>query len=182
MATPLGKSITRNQMMGMEQTGQILLPTTEIGGSVSIINTISNDTPNWTDSTIQPTIVHLKQATGTGHSNRNHFPIRILNSGIDVTRSRQNIYNRTGMKPKESITTTMPEYNRANNCNILNSVRKTSYLSCMGLPWHGKMKSEGKDLVDNHRNNKHFRNSKQKWAQKLYKLESHRLNSKLESK
>ena len=99
MATPLGKSITRNRITGTEQPAKILLPTTEIGGSVIIANTLSTDTENFTEPTIQPTIFHLKQATGLGHSDWNHFPIGILNSGIGVPISRHNIDNRTGLNP-----------------------------------------------------------------------------------
>ena len=52
ITTPLGKSITRNWVTGTEQPDQILLPTTEIGGSVSIVNTLRTDTENWKDPTI----------------------------------------------------------------------------------------------------------------------------------
>ena len=60
--------MTRNWMVGTEQLKQILLPTTEIGGSVIIANTLRTETENQTDPNIQPTIVHIKQATGEGHS------------------------------------------------------------------------------------------------------------------
>ena len=52
LATPPGKSITRNQITGMDQPAQILFPTTEIGGSVSITNTLRYDTANQADPTI----------------------------------------------------------------------------------------------------------------------------------
>ena len=119
MATPPGKSITRNRITGMEQPAQILFPTTEIGGSVSIANKISSETANRIDSTIQPTIINFKQETGTGHSECNHLSIRSLNGGIDVPRCGQNIDNRTGMNPQGPIVTTIPEYNGYNNCDIL---------------------------------------------------------------
>ena len=86
-------------MAGTEQPAQIVFPTTEIGGSVIIANTLRTDTENWMDLTIQPTIFHLNQATGPGHNERNHFPIGCLNSGIDVPRSGRNIDNPTGMNP-----------------------------------------------------------------------------------
>ena len=50
--------------------------TTPIGKSFRIY------TENRTDPTIQPTIDHLKQATRPGHSDRNQFSTRSLNSGI----------------------------------------------------------------------------------------------------
>ena len=52
LATPPGKSITRNQITVMDQPDQILFPTTEIGGSVSTTNTLWSDTANRTDPTI----------------------------------------------------------------------------------------------------------------------------------
>ena len=52
LATPPGKSITRNQITAMDQPDQILFPTTEIGGSVSTTNTLWSDTANRTDPTI----------------------------------------------------------------------------------------------------------------------------------
>ena len=97
MTTPRGESITRNGMTGTEQPDQFLLPNTEIGESVSIDNTLSTGTAYQTDPTIQLTIVHLNQATWPGHSDRNHFPIQSLNSGIDFPRSMCNIDHRTGM-------------------------------------------------------------------------------------
>ena len=129
-------------MTGTKERDQILLPNTEIGGSISIPNTLRTDTVNLLEPTIQPTIVLIKQATGPGHSDRNHFPIRILNSAIDVPRYRQNIYNRTGMKPKGPILTTIPEYNRANKFDIFDSVIRMLDLAYRGSPWHGTMKSE----------------------------------------
>ena len=57
--------------MGTEQPAKFFLPTTEIWGSISIANTLRIDTAHWTDPTIQPTIVHLKQATGPQHSDQN---------------------------------------------------------------------------------------------------------------
>ena len=87
MTTLFGKIITRDQMTGMEQLGQILLPTTEIGGSVSITNTFKTETTNQTNLDIQPTILHFKNLTELEHSELNHFPIRSLDSGIDVPRT-----------------------------------------------------------------------------------------------
>ena len=71
-------------MTGTEQLAQILLPTTGIGGSVIITNILKIDTANLKDTTIQLTIVNLKQSTIPRHSDRNHFPIYSLNSFIDV--------------------------------------------------------------------------------------------------
>ena len=58
-------------MTGTEQLAHILLLTTEIGGSVGMANILRTDTENRTDPTIQPTIFHLKQETGPGHSDSN---------------------------------------------------------------------------------------------------------------
>ena len=85
--------------MGTEQPAQIFLTTTEIGGYVSIANTLKYGTKNRTNPTIQPTIFHFKQSTKQGNSDWNHSPIGSLNSGIDVPRSGRNIDNRTGMNP-----------------------------------------------------------------------------------
>ena len=95
-------------MVGTEQLEEILLPTTEIGGSVSIANTLRTDTDNRTDPTIQPTIVHIDQATKRVQSDQNHFPIGILNSGIGVPIYGRNIDNHTGMNPQGPIITTIP--------------------------------------------------------------------------
>ena len=71
MTTPLGKSITRNMIMGTED--QVLLPT-EIEGSVKFLVGIANPfrthTANLTDLTIQPIIFHSNQVTGPVHSDR----------------------------------------------------------------------------------------------------------------
>ena len=66
---------------------------------VSIANTLRTDTSNLTDPTVQPTIAHLNQSIVPGHSDRNHFTIRSLNSIIDVPRYGRNIDNRTGVNP-----------------------------------------------------------------------------------
>ena len=92
MTNPLGEIITRNWMTGTEKPVQIFLDT-EIGESVSIANTLRNVTENPTNPNIQPTIFHIKQSSGMGHSDRKHLPICIFNSGIDVTRSGQSIDN-----------------------------------------------------------------------------------------
>ena len=85
-------------MKGKEKPDKILLPTTEIGKSVSITHTLRDDTENWTDPSIQKTIIHFKQVTGTGNSYWNHFTIWSLNGGIDVPIPECNIDNRTRME------------------------------------------------------------------------------------
>ena len=64
LITPLEKIITRNLMTG--KAAQVLSPT-EIGGSVQLLVGIENPfrthTENFTDLTIQPTIVNFNQAT-----------------------------------------------------------------------------------------------------------------------
>ena len=74
MTTPLGKSNPKNFMTGTEQPDQISFPT-EIGASVKllvdIVNPFRTHTANRNDSTIQPTIIHSKQATISVHINWN---------------------------------------------------------------------------------------------------------------
>ena len=137
----LVKSTTRNQMTVTEKTDQILFPTTEIGGYISITNALRTDKDNWRDPNIQPTTVHLNQEIGPGQSDPKKPPIGSLNSGIDVPRSGWNIYNRTGMKPQRPIMTTIPEYNRANSCNMSNSVSRALDLAYRVSLWHDTMKS-----------------------------------------
>ena len=127
----------------MDQQAQILFPTTEIGGSVSITNTLGSDTANRT------AIILFKQATVPGHSDRNHLPIGSFNGGIDVLRSRQNIDKCNGMNPQGPIVTTIPESNGYNNCNIFDLVRRTLDLSYSILAWNGTMTSEGENLAEN---------------------------------
>ena len=115
MTTPLGKSITRNQMKGMEQPDQILLPTTEIGGSRSIDNTLRTHTANHKYPTSQPDFVQLKKKTGPGHNYWNHVFIVSLNSGIDFPIYGRNIDNNTGINPQGPIVTTIPKSNRESN-------------------------------------------------------------------
>ena len=170
MATPLGKSITRTWMTGKEQQAQILFPTTEIGGSINIAIKLRADTANNMEPTIQPTIIHLKQANGTRHGERNHLPIGILNSGIDVPRSGRNIDNHIGMNPQGPIVTTIPESNRANNCDILNSVSKTSDITYTSSPCHDTIKYEDENLVENLRDNKNFKNAERKKSSKVEKV------------
>ena len=134
-------------MTGTEQTAKIYLPTTEIGGSVSIANTIRTDTENHKDPTIKPTITHLNQENRPGHSYWNHFPIRSLNIGIDVSRSGRSIDNHTEMNPKVPIVNSIPESNKYINFDIFDLVNKTSDLAYRGFPWHVKTKSKIKNLV-----------------------------------
>ena len=69
-------------MMGTKQPVNISMTITEIGGAVKhsmgIVNPFRADKENWTDPNIQPTIAHFKQETVPGHSDRNHFTLRIL--------------------------------------------------------------------------------------------------------
>ena len=129
MITPLGKGITRNRMTVIEQLAQILLTTTEIGGSISIVNALMTYIENRTDPDIKPTISHFKQETGPGYSEQNHSPIGSLHSGIGFPRYWRNIDNRTGMNPQGLIVTTIPESNGASKCDIFNLVSRTSDLA-----------------------------------------------------
>ena len=122
------------------------------------------------EPTSQPTIVHLKQATGPVHNDRNHFPIGILNSGIDVPRYGRNIYNQSGMKPQVPIVTTIPESSIEKNCNIFYSVRNTSDLVCRVLPWHVTIKSETVKLVEHLMDNNIFKNTECKINSEVEKV------------
>ena len=81
MTTPLGKSITRNMITGMEQPSQVYL-LTEIGGSVKLLVDIANPfrthKANRKYPNIQPTIVHSNQATGPGHSDQDYSSLGSL--------------------------------------------------------------------------------------------------------
>ena len=66
------------------------------------------------------------------------------------------------MKPQGYILKNIPEYNRANNCDIFNSVSKTSDIAYMGSPWHGTTKNEAVNLVENLRDSTNFKNSDRK--------------------
>ena len=149
MTTSPGEIITRNQMTGTEQPDQILFPTNEIGGCVSIANTLRNNTENRTDPTIQITTVHLKQVNRPRKSDRNHFSIGSLNNGIDVPRPGQIIDNQTGMNPHVPIVTTILESNISNNYEIFDLVIRTLDISCKVSPWNEKIKSGGENLVEN---------------------------------
>ena len=105
--------------------------------SVGIANPFRNNTENWADHTIKPTIVHFNQYTGPGNSDWDLYPLGSLDSGTDVTRSGRNIDNRTGMNPKGPIVTTILESNSASNCNIFEYVRGTLGLVYRHSPWHG---------------------------------------------
>ena len=146
--------------------------TTELGGSVSITNTLRADTVNWVDPTIQPTIIHSKQATGLGKSDQNHFPIRSLNSGIHVPRSGRYIDNCTGMNPQGPIVSTIPESNRTNNFEIFVLVRKT-VLPYMSSVWHVTIKIESENLVEN------LRGKKSKNAERKNNFEVEKLGAKI---
>ena len=85
------------------------------------MNTRSTDTANSTDTTIQKTIVQIKQANRTRHIN---------------------IDNRIGMNTQGPIITNIPESNRANNCDIFYSVSRNSDLAYRGSVCHDKTKSD----------------------------------------
>ena len=144
---PLGKSITKNPTTSTEQPDKILLTNTEIGGSVSIAEKLRTDTANRNDPTIKKTTVHLNKATGPGRSDRNHFPIGSLNSGITITRSGRNIYNNTGMNPQGHIVTTIPEYNRANALNGRNLVTEI-YRQGMERKWSCLVEEEDREGME----------------------------------
>ena len=140
----------------------------------SLITTIGKilrtDTANLRYPTIQPTTVHLKQATGLGHSDHNHLPIGSLNRGIIIPRSRRNIYNRTVMKPQGPIVTTILESNRENNHNISNLVRKTPDIAYRVSPWHGTTKNETGNLAENLGDKTIFKNIERKDNSNVEKL------------
>ena len=100
-----------NRVIRKEKPDQVLLPTTEIRGYVSIANKLRSDTASQTNTTIQQTLFHIKKVTGLGHSDWNHFPIGSLNSGIDVPRPGRNIDKQPRMYPQGPIVTTIPDSN-----------------------------------------------------------------------
>ena len=53
------------------------------------------------------------------------------------------------MKPHVPIMTTVPESNIVNNCDIFDLFIRTSDLACRGSPWHGKIKGESENIVEN---------------------------------
>ena len=69
-----------------------------------------------------------------------------LDSCTDVPRSRRNIDNRTGMKQQVPIVATIPDSNIASNCDILDSVRRTSDLAHRILRWQSSEKGESGNL------------------------------------
>ena len=152
LTTPIGKRITRNLIMGTEQPAHVSLPT-EIGGHVKflvgIANSFRNHTENQTDPTIQPIIVHSNQSTRPVHSDWYYLPLRSLDSGTDVPRSRRNIDNLTGMKTQGHIGNMIPESNSASKCEIFKSTRRTYDISYRVFPYHGPEKSEIKILGGN---------------------------------
>ena len=139
-----------------EQLDQILFPTTKIGGSVKhligIANLFRTNTKKWMDPTIQTKNFHLNQETVMGHSDQKHPPLSSLDSGTDVTRSTRNIDNLTDMIPQGPIATNVPDYNRANNYNIFELVRRKLNPYCRGSPCKGTTKSE--NLAETIRGNK----------------------------
>ena len=89
--------------MGMEKLSQILLPTTEIGESVIIANTIRADTPSNLKPTIQPTTVHFKKSTGAVYSDWGNLLILSLNNDIYVPIYGQNIDKQTGINHRDPL-------------------------------------------------------------------------------
>ena len=168
--TPLDKIITRNWLTGTEQPDKILLSTTEIGGSVSIANTLRTDTENHKDPNIQPTTIHIKQSSRPRHSERNHFHIGSLNSGIDVPRYGWNIDNRTEMNPQRPIITTISESNISNNSGIFDSVSKTLDLAYRPPLWHIIMKNETENLVENLRDKNILKYTERAYTYEIEKL------------
>ena len=130
--------------------GKIITLPTEIGGSaklsVGIANPFRTHTANWTDSTIQPTIVHSKKATGLGHRDGEFFPLGSLDSVTDVPRSGRNFDNHTGINPQGHIVNTIPESRSVSNCNISDSARRTSDITYLKFPWHGTTKIGSENL------------------------------------
>ena len=88
------------------------------------MNKLRDDTANQTYPTIQLATAQFNQVTATGHSDQKHFPIGILNSGIDVPKYGRNIDNHTDINPQEPIVTTIPESSKTNNCDIFDLVNR----------------------------------------------------------
>ena len=122
--TPLGKSITRNMMKGAAD--QVSLPN-EIGGSVKFLvfisNPFRNQTANFTDPTIQPSIFTTKKRLDWDTAIWYDFPLGSLGSGTDVPIYQWSIDNRTGVNLQGPIVTMIPESNSTSRCQIFDSVR-----------------------------------------------------------
>ena len=56
----------------------------------------------------------------------------------------------------------IPEFNSTTNSNIFDSVRIMSGLAYRGSMWHGTIKSEVKNLVENLRDNNILKNTERK--------------------
>ena len=140
-------------MTGTEQPTQFSFPTV-IGGSikflVGITNPLRNHKENQKDPTIQPTIMHYNKTTKPGHSGQDCSPLGSSDSGTDVTISRQNIDNHTGMNPKESIMTIILDTHSAKNCNIFDTVGRTLNIAYRGYPWNGAEKRKRKPWRQQH--------------------------------
>ena len=112
----------------MSMEALALLPT-EIGGyvkfAVGTVNPFRIHTDNWTESTIQPIIVHSNQETVLLQSDWGYFSLGSLDSGTDAPRSMRNIDNLTGMDPQAPIVTKIPYSNSKRNCHIFDSFRGT---------------------------------------------------------
>ena len=122
---------------------------------MGIANPFKTYKANQMNPNIQPNIFHLIHLTGPVHSGWIHFPISILESGIDVPIYRQNIGNSNEMNPQGPILTMIPESNRENNCNIFDFIRRTSDISYRGSMWYIIVNIESKYL----RGNKIFENA-----------------------
>ena len=93
----------------------------------------------------------------------------------------------TEMKPWGPIVTTIPDSNRANNCNIFNLVIKMLYLAYRGLPWYGTTKNEAGKPVETLETTQFSKILNieiilmlKKLGAKFCKLESHQIYSKSE--
>ena len=53
------------------------------------------------------------------------------------------------MNPQVPIVTSIPDSNRASNCNIFDSSSRPSDTAYRGLAWHDKIKNESKNLGSN---------------------------------
>ena len=129
-----------------EQLSQVLLPIESWESenfSIVIAHPFSTQRSIWNDLTIQLTIVHSNQATRWGHSDRDYLPLGILKSDTDVLSkgSGRNIDNRIGVKLKGPIITIIPDTDSDSNCDIFDSVTRTSDISDRSVSWHIAIKS-----------------------------------------
>ena len=107
-----------------------------------------------------------------GHNDRD-FPFGSRKSGNKMSVDfERNADDKIGMNPSRTIRTPRPHNTRAiaNNCEIFDLVRMTSYLAFRFLTWYGTIESESENLLRKIRGNKTFKMLSAEIILKLKKL------------